>query len=249
MHSLWVDGEVRWNGINALLREADAPLSIRVKHETSPRSDMLLAADGTIPAELAARDLPLDAHGLRVQFGTTLFTERPDAYVLSLQPDIQMPLALRRGGDYAFYPHGAEAWPPEQRQWLRDGFTLSRSIGIDESMANFHAIIARLRAASDAPILIYNVSALVPGESIHCYAGMEDLYSTRIRRFNLALVELSQQTGISIVDVDRVVATHGARALKFDTTHLNPAGCRAVAEEVLRVLLDHGLHDDEAWPR
>lgn len=249
LHSLWVDGEVRWNGINALLREHDAPLSIRVKHETCSRSDMLLAVDGTIPPELAARDLPLGAHGLRVQFGTSLFTERPDAYVLSLQPEIQIPLAVHRDGSYRFHAYGFESWPAEQRQWLRDTFTLSRSISVDESMANFQAVIARLRAGSDAPILVYNVSALVPGENIHCHAGMEDIYSTRIRRFNLALVELSQQTGISIVDVDRVIATHGAQALKFDTTHLNPAGCRAVAEEVLRVLLDHGLYDAGDWPR
>lgn len=248
LHSLWIDGEVRWNGINELLRERAAPLSIRVKHETCSRSDMLVAVDGAIPADLAAQGLPLGAHDLRAQFGMALFTERPDAYVLSLQPEIQIPLAVRRDGAYRFHAYDFESWTDGQRQWLRDNFELSRSIGIDEAMANFQAIIARLRAASDAPILVYNVSALVPGENIHCHAGMDELFSTRIRRFNLALVELSQQTGISIVDVDRIVATHGARTLKFDTTHLTPAGCRAVAEEVLRVLLDHGLYDGQDWP-
>lgn len=131
LHSLW------WRWRSALERHQCAAARSRCaavdprEARNQPAQRDVLAADGTIPAELAARDLPLDPHGLRVQFGTTLFTERPDAYVLSLQPDIQMPLALRRGGDYAFYPHGVEAWPPEQRQWLRDGFTLSRSIGID----------------------------------------------------------------------------------------------------------------------
>jgi hypothetical protein len=73
---------------------------------------------------------------------------------------------------------------------------------------------------------------------------MDESLSTRIRRFNLALVELSRETGVSIVDVDRIVACGGAEALKLDATHLTAEGCRAVAEEVLRILRDYGLMDE-----
>ena len=117
-------------------------------------------------------------------------------------------------------------------------------IDVEDSMANFEEIIRRLRAKGDAPVLIYNVSSIVPGETIHCHQGMEDSLSTRIRRFNLALAELSQRTAVSVIDVDRIVASHGAQSFKFDATHLTAAGCRAVAEEVLRVLDDYGCLDE-----
>jgi hypothetical protein len=78
---------------------------------------------------------------------------------------------------------------------------------------------------------------------------MDDILSTRIRQFNLALIELSQRSSISIIDVDRLVAAHGQQAMKLDTTHLTEHGCRVVAGEVLRVLADLGcLAGTEALP-
>jgi hypothetical protein len=69
---------------------------------------------------------------------------------------------------------------------------------------------------------------------------MEDALSTRIRRLNLGLIELSQDTGISVIDVDSVVARAGADHVKLDAVHLTAEGCRLVAEEVVRVLDDLG---------
>jgi hypothetical protein len=69
---------------------------------------------------------------------------------------------------------------------------------------------------------------------------MGEIFSTRIRRFNLGLVELSQQTGISVIDVDTIVARGGADLMKYDAVHLTGEGCRAVAEEVVRVIEDLG---------
>lgn len=238
-HSLWIGDELRWNGINALLREQGSELTIRVRHETWSRSDALLATTGEVPAALAGRELPLGAHPLKAQFSDALFSADADAYILSIQPDIHVPLALHRREGFAFYPNHFEAWPAAEREWLRSEFALSLAIELDQSIANFEEIIRRLRARSEAPILVYNVSSVVPGETIHCHEGMEDSLSTRIRRFNLALIELSQRSGISIIDVDRIVASQGAAALALDSTHLTAAGCRAVAEEVLRVLRDY----------
>lgn len=243
LHSLWIGGEMHWNGINQLIREQGEDLSIRIRHETFSRSDMLLAADGTIPAEFEGQELALGTHTLAAQFSDKLFSAQADAYILSVQPDLQVPLALHRTGGFAFYPENLETWPPEQREWLRSEFTREPLIDVEASMANFAEIIRRLRASSDAPILIYNVSSVVPGDTIHCHEGLEEIVSTRIRRFNLALVELSRATGVSIVDVDRIVACGGAASLKLDATHLTAEGCRAVAGEVLRVLRDYGLMD------
>lgn len=241
LHSLKLGGGVRWNGINEVLR----PLGgvARVRHETFTRSDALLAADGTIPAVLAERPLPLGAYPLASQFAPALFEAEADAYALSIQPDVNVYLVRHRREGFLFYANEWTDWPAADQAWLRAHFTPEPPLSLQASMANFVRIVERLRARSAAPILIYNLSSVAPGDQVHAYAGLDETLSTRIRRFNLALVELSQQTDVSIIDVDAVVARGGADRLKYDLLHLTAEGCRAVAEEVARVLADLGALD------
>ena len=104
-------------------------------------------------------------------------------------------------------------------------------------MANFAAIVDKIREQSEAAILIYNMSPIVPGETIHCHQGMGDSYSTRIRKFNLGLIELSEATkAYRSLMWTPLVARKGADALKLDTIHLTPPGYQLIAEEVVRVL-------------
>ncbi len=234
---------ILWNGINALLREASPDTRIRVQHETWTRSDALLRANGKVPGDLAGRGLPLKSHPLETQFSDRLFSVPADAYILSIQPDLNFGLVRHRQDGHLFHPFDYPAWSEDDRQWLRASYENCALLDATASMDNLEQIISRLRAISDAPILIYNVSAVVPGENIHCHVGMEDILSTRIRRFNLALISLSQRTGVAIIDVDRLVAQHGADRLKIDTTHFTALGCEVVAREVLRTLEDHGLLD------
>ncbi len=239
LHSQRLGDRLAWNGINEILRERHA-CSARVKHETFARSDALLAADGTIPDALLRRGLPLSPYPLETQFGSALFDVDPDAYVLSIQPDISINLLRHRSEGFLFYPHNWPAWAEADQAWLKESFVSAGYLEPAESMANLRRIVEQLRARSAAPILIYNVSSVVPGENVHIYSGMEDLLSTRSRRFNLALIELSQETGVSIIDVDSILAREGATRLTYDTLHFNAGGCRAVAEEVVRVLDDLG---------
>jgi hypothetical protein len=114
-------------------------------------------------------------------------------------------------------------------------------IAVDTAMSNLAAIIAKIRDRTKAPVLIYNLSPIIPGEQIHCYMGLGETFSTRIRKFNLALARLSEEMGISIVDVDAIIARHGADILKLDAVVLTPHGYRLLAEEVVRVLDDLGV--------
>jgi len=143
------------------------------------------------------------------------------------------------------YPRDSERWSVDDQQWLKTNFERLGFLELAESMANLTLIIEKIREQSEAPILIYNMSAIVPGEAIHCYQGVDESYSTRIRRFNLGLIELSEKTGISIIDVDSLVARKGADILKIDTVHLTPEGFRFVTEEVVRVLGELGVLDEE----
>jgi hypothetical protein len=240
LHSLRIGGKILWNGINEVVRARFPGTVVRLRHETVARSDALLEAGGTVPAGLAARELPLAPHTAAIQFSRALFEVDADAVVLSLQPDLTTSFLRHKRDGYLFYPANAESWTPADRDWLRDEFAFSEALDAAASMRNLAAIVARVRKRRDVPILVYNVSSVVPGDQVHCYQGLDETFSTRVRRFNLALIELSHQTGISVIDVDAVVARAGADRAKLDPVHLTAEGCRLVAEEVVRVLEELG---------
>ncbi|GGE11080.1 hypothetical protein GCM10011390_32670 [Aureimonas endophytica] len=243
LHSCRIGGAIRWNGLNEALRVLAPGTTARVIHETFSRSDALLAAGGALPAPLSAPDLPLGAHWREAQFSTALFETAADAIVLSIQPDIATRLMRHRAERYLLYPDRLADWPAAQRDWLRAEFEPAEAPAPEAFRDNLVAIVRRLRERHDRPILVYNVSSIVPGEAAHCFQGFADALSTRIKRFNLALIDVSEATGISIVDVDAIVARAGAERLKLDWIHLDPEAYGLVAAEVARILADHGLID------
>jgi hypothetical protein len=241
LHSLRLGGTLGWNGVNEIVRERHPGWTVRFRHETWSRSDALVEAADTIPSDLAAHDLPLSSHPAVSQFSTAVFKTDADAIVLSVQADLMISLVRNRRHGYLLLPAGWPDWPAEHRAWIHEDFESLPALSVAASMENFARIVERIRAHTQAPILIYNVSAAVPGDQIHSHLGMEDSFSTRIRQFNLGLIELSQKTGISVIDVDAILARAGADRLKLDALHLNAEGCRLVATEVVRVLEDLGL--------
>jgi hypothetical protein len=241
LYSLRLGGKVVWNGVNEIVRERHPDWSVRVRHETFTRSDALAEATGPVPAELAARRPPMGAQSPESQFSAAVFETDADAIVLSIQPDLMIPMVRNRREGYRLMAAGWSDWPPQDRDWMQSGFDDLPPLDAPASMQNLERIVARIRLHTEAPILIYNVSAFVPGEQIHDYRGLEDAFSTRVRRFNLGLIELSQKTGISVIDVDAILARAGTDRVKLDVVHLNAEGCRLVAGEVVRVLDDLGL--------
>ena len=243
LHSLRINGKVEWNGLNEIARERFSHIKFRLYHEIFTRSDALLRSRGEVPGELSDLDQNFGPYTLQSQFSDAIFDAKPDVFVLSLMPDVMTNMLVHQQGGYLLYPGDLRYWAGSNLAWLRKNFNISPPLSVAISMDNFTKIIEKCREHTDAPILIYNLSSVIPGESVHCYLGLEEALSTRIQSFNLALQELSRNTGISIVDVDRVVACHGASNLKIDALHLNAKGCRLVAEEVLRILEDIGCLD------
>lgn len=238
-----VAGQVQWNGLNAVLRRRFPGVTARVRHELAIRSDALLASSGTPPPALLARSLPLAPYTPAVQFSQQLFAAPSEVFVLSLQAEVLMSLVRHRREGWLFYPQGWETWPAAERRWLQEECEWLGYLSVEQSLVNLAAVCQRLRASSEAPILLYNLSAVLPGESVFCHLGLGELLSTRIRRFNLAAVELSRQYGVCLVDVDRLVAEAGAARLKIDALHLTAAGWELVAEEVATILEGLGLFE------
>jgi hypothetical protein len=240
LHSLRIDGRVLWNGINEIVRARFPETVVRLRHELWTRSDALLESDGAVPVALSRRQLPLDPFSAANQFSRALFGTDADVIILSLQPDVTNHLVRHRRDGYLFYPNMWHSWPSADKIWLRDEFAEPNLLDVSVSMNNLAKIIAQIRLRSAAPILIYNLSSVVPGETVYCHEGLGDILSTRIRRFNLGLAELSQQTGVAVIDVDSIIARAGADRLKLDPVHLTAEGCQLVAEEAVRVLEDFG---------
>ncbi len=240
-----VGGVIQWNGINEVLRRQFPDAVVRIRHETWTRSDALLQAQGVVPEELRQRQrqLPLGPYPAQSQFSRALFTAPRDAVILSIQPDVTSGLYQHRRDGYLLYPEGHSSWPQAEKRWLQDHFQAVGLLEVEAAMANLERICTAIQAGGEVPILVYNLSAVIPGEQVHCYAGLGETLATRIRRFNLALIELSGRLGFSIVDVDTLVARAGADRVRLGTVHLTAEGYRLIAEEVVRILNDWGCFD------
>jgi lysophospholipase L1-like esterase len=245
LHSCRLGGELVWNGINEALRAGHPDYTARLKHETWTRSDALLEAEGLVPETVSRRKLSLGSYPATSQFSRAIFEAKTDAIVLSIQPDVTNQLLKHKSEGFLLDATDSQQWSAEDKEWLKSDFDFLGLLEVEDAMKNFAAIIEKIRERSDAAILIYNMSPIVPGETIHCHQGMGESYSTRIRTFNLGLIELSVTTGISIIDVDSLVARKGAEALKLDAVHLTPQGYQLIAGEVVRVLSDLGVLDEE----
>jgi hypothetical protein len=243
LHSCRAGGTLVWNGINEILRVSHPGCIARLKHETWSRSDALLSCDGKAPKALQARQLVMGSYPASTQFSRAVFETKADAFIFSMQPDLATAMVRHKKEGFLLYPFDSERWSAEDKQWLKSDFERIGTLDIAQSMANFTLIIEKLREKSDVPILVYNLSPIIPGEMIHCHQGMGEAYS--IRKFNLGLIELSEQTGVSIIDVDSLLARKGADALKLDPLHLTAPGYQLVAEEVVRVLGDLGVLEME----
>jgi hypothetical protein len=236
-----VNGKIAWNGINDALAELGYAAAARVEHEVASRFDHVLIGTRPVPAEIVDKGLFRKPFTAEAQFRTALFDTDADAIILSIQPSVTNALLRHRRDGYLFFPSGAHEWSAEEKAWVRGRFERLPPQTPDEAMASLEGIVALLRQAGDRPILVLNMSFVVPSERVHRHLGADDSVSTRIRRFNLALLELASRAPISVVDVDDVIARMGAARVKLDTLRYRAAGYRAIAEAVVRVLADYGL--------
>lgn len=241
LHSCRIGGEVRWNGINEVLRAKCKGGLARLRHETATGALALAAAGGVPPQALTSRDGLLGAYPAASQFSAAIFDSQSDAIILSILPDVVTQLFRHRTEGYLFYVPDISIWPPAERTWLRKHFEPLGKRAPEKVMTDLEHVIDRVRQNSDAPVLIYNLSPIDPAERIHCYSGLEDALSLRIREFNTGLSRLSARTGVSIVDVDSLLAREGATRMKLDAVHLTPEAYGRVAEEVVRILDDLGV--------
>lgn len=125
----------------------------------------------------------------------------------------------------------------------------SRGLNREEAMnavrEDMKAVIDAIKASNGACVLIANASTIDPDDATFDYSGLpEEPLPLRAHRLDLLLVEISHREGISIIDVDRLIAEIGAGEHVLAAFDYSAAACRRIAGEVVRVLEDYGFFDD-----
>jgi hypothetical protein len=144
-----------------------------------------------------------------------IFTEESDVLVLSLLPEITRP--LRQG---------------------------ESSINVSEFKASFLRLVREMKERQGAHIIAYNCSTYDPKDQTSNYHNVEDTVSLRAHKFNLALIEISIQEGISIIDVDRLIADLSGEKHVTKVFSYSADACQAICREFVRVLEDIGFFED-----
>jgi hypothetical protein len=85
-------------------------------------------------------------------------------------------------------------------------------------------------------VLLLNGSTVRPGSHL---AGM-----TEVAALNLGCLELSVETGVSVIDVDRAIAELGADEHVLAPLTYSDAAHHAISDVVADILVDYGFFDD-----
>jgi hypothetical protein len=250
---LWsrVGGELQWNGINEILRVRHPGTVAKVRHETCSRLDLIPLPGEQLPGPPPdlARRFPSGAHPLDRQHLTAMYDLPADVVVLSMQSAITNALVRHRREGWLLLPDELETWEPGPLAELKRDFENAGLAPMAEVFSRLERLVPAVEERLGAHVLVYNLSPVVPGERIHSWVGAEESLALRVRRFNLALAELSATLGFSIVDVERICACAGASRVKVDLFHLTAEGYRLVAEEVVRILEERGWFESPGGQR
>lgn len=111
--------------------------------------------------------------------------------------------------------------------------------------ADLVAVVDAIKQKLGAHVLVANASTIDPADVTHNYHGLaEDPVPLRVHRLVHMLVRVSHDEGISIVDVDRLIAEMGAADHVEAAMAYSPAACAAIASEVVRIIEDYGFLDE-----
>jgi hypothetical protein len=94
-------------------------------------------------------------------------------------------------------------------------------------------------------VLIANIATFDPLDSVTNYSGLVvDTPSLRAHKVAAAIIDLSYQLGISVIDADRLLAEMGAAEHVESIGRYSAAACAAICAEVQRILEDYGFFEE-----
>ncbi len=219
------------------------------------RSDILLQTYAGVP-EAFAEEVSTKLGLPRSHFQPTLFepsftvedlpggrtTFPKTVVVLSVLPDLTRTAYRHREAGYLVDP--GIAWLNRVEAalqdlsfvgWFTEHFERVGRISVEEFTQNYRRLIPLIQQDSQTSVLVLNSLEIAPFDNTYDYSDRNIEVATRRRRFNIALDELSRELGFHIVDVDKILKTHGVDR-QVDFSHFPVDRMRAVAEDALRIL-------------
>jgi hypothetical protein len=105
--------------------------------------------------------------------------------------------------------------------------------------------IRHIKASSGARVIVLNVSSYDPTETTFNHQLVEsEPVSVRAHRLNLETMRLSFDEGISVLDVDRILAELGGRQHIDSFLDYSATARRVIVDELVAVIDDYGYFDD-----
>ena len=114
---------------------------------------------------------------------------------------------------------------------------------VQQSQENLSQIINYVKEKIGAYIIFYNCCTIDPSDQVYNYYQQKYTLSERIKQFNLALMKLSIQDGISIIDVDYQLARLGADQYVNKAFDYSAEAQKVICQEFLRVIEDVGFFE------
>jgi len=214
----------------------------------TPFEDLVLvdAVEGLAWAQ--AEDI---RHGLTgraagtVRAGTIEDLRGSDVVVFSLEPEITRPVWIHKKTGLRVSPHPdrVKEWSFDQKQWFSEHFQLQGLVPVERFRHGFSRLAADIKEKVGAHIIVFNCFTYDPADRTRNYFGIPDTYAMRALKFNLALIDISIEQGISIVDVDRILAELGGASHVTEAFRYSPQACDLIRDEFLRVLQDIGFFE------
>lgn len=116
-------------------------------------------------------------------------------------------------------------------------------VDMDAFGLNTRHVVRFIKDDLQAHVVFYNASTVDHDDLISNYKGVDETLALRIHRLNLALMWLSLEEGISIVDVDRLIADLGAGAHVGAVQDYSTEASGLICDEFIRVVADYGFFE------
>ena len=231
--------------LGSVINARHPAVSIEAVVEPAGRTDLLqqkLAGD-PVPTQLV--DMGFGEAFLQAQFSTSIADPTFDVVLLSAASDLAAAHWVHRTHGWIISPPAdwRTEWSPELRTRIESEFEESGLLGADDYTAAVRDVIGRVRETSEAHILLVGASTI--GEDLALtYHDRDDDHRLRSHRVNTAQIRLSMALGVSVIDVDRVIANVGGAGEVHGPLDYSDTAVTAICEELTYVIGDIGFFEE-----
>jgi hypothetical protein len=221
----------------------ESRIEIKISQEASGPTELLLLSRSSERASLSGsqRSPELMSQGAQ----SRLFEQPWDVVVFSLEPEVTHSVWVHRESGFRIaLPPGADCgWSSDQKRFFLEQYEPQGLVPVERFREYFARFVADIKQRLPAHIIVFNCFAFDPHDRTRNYYGVQDTIALRALKFNLALIDISTEEGISIIDVDRVVAELGGASHVSAAFRYSARACELIRDEFLRVLQDIGFFE------